>query len=151
MRSNKRGTYWYVSSDNKISNPWFSDGVTGIAHCFIKAYQITGDPIYRKIAEKTLLAHPMHLVHPNFSLAHGMTGLADTYLTAAEVLKDDKWQKRAHFIINTLVHTCRGSEQDSCYWIIEDNKMPTADLMIGNSGILYLLMRYDSQLSGFIL
>ena len=73
-----------------------------------------------------------------------MAGLAEVYLVAAKVFNDPQWKERADFIVNTLLHVRRRKEEDSCYWITEDDKIPTADFMVGNSGILHLLLRYNS-------
>ena len=143
-KKNKNGLYWLANDRQKIFNNWLNDGVAGVTLCFITAYKIFGDPAYKVIAENALRINPRSLVYHDFSLANGTIGLAEIYLTAYQVFQDDEWKTRADFIVNTLMNTCLYDSKDSCHWIIEGNKIPTADFMVGNSGILYLLMRYLS-------
>lgn len=142
-RKNKRGTYWFTSDRGKLSNPWLSSGGAGVALCFINAYKILGDPNYRKIAEEAFLNYPEFMVHSSFSLANGLAGLAEVYLMASRIFENERWQQRADFILNSLMHTSRRHD-DLCYWMVEDNSAPTADLMVGNSGILHFLIKYLS-------
>lgn len=142
-KKSKNGLYWMVSTHSKRYDRWVNNGTAGIALTFIKAYQILGNSTYKKISEEALNPNPNHLVHPNFTWGNGLTGLAEIYLTASEVFENDKWKERADFIKNMLCHTTLGNE-DSRYWILENNKLPTADIMVGNSGILHMLLRYTS-------
>ena len=142
-RKSKSGIFWLKSDQDRMFDRWLNDGTTGVALCFIKAYEVLGDPSYKKIAENALKANPKYLVFPNFSLAHGLAGLAKTYLYAAKVFKDEEWQERADFLVNVLLQTCKGKDEHACYWIIEDNKSPTADYMVGNGGILGLMLAYQ--------
>lgn len=149
-KKNKRGTYWFTNDQRKFSNLWLNDGIAGVVLCFVTAYEILGDVSYKKIAENALQRYPRFMVHSNFSLANGLAGLGEIYLKAARILDSDEWQQRADFILNLLLNTRRGGE-DLCYWIIEDNKNPTADFMVGNSGILHFLLNYLSPKSSSIL
>lgn len=147
-RRSKEGTFWLISNRGKVFDRWLNNGTAGIALCFITAYKVLGDPDYKEIAENALRINPEHIVYHNFSLANGTTGLAEVYLTASEVFGDNEWRERAEFILNTLLHAHRGNDE-LCYWIVEDNKMPTADFMVGNSGILHFLIRYLSPQTSF--
>ncbi|MDN5211974.1 lanthionine synthetase LanC family protein [Fulvivirgaceae bacterium BMA12] len=150
-RKSKEGTFWLIHNRKRVFDRWLNDGTAGIALCFITAYKVLGDPNYKKIAENTLAINPRHLVYHNFSLASGMAGLAEVYLTAARVFEDDEWQARADFILDVLMHAYRTNEDNSYYWIVDDNKIPTADLMVGNSGILHFFLRYLSpETSSFL-
>ena len=147
-RRSKEGTFWLIRNREKVFDRWLNNGTAGIALCFITAYKVLGDPDYKEIAENALRINPEHIVYHNFSLANGTTGLAEVYLTASEVFGDNEWRERAEFILNTLLHAHRGNDE-LCYWIVEDNKMPTADFMVGNSGILHFLIRYLSPQTSF--
>ena len=147
-RKSKEGTYWLNNNKTNTFDHWLKDGVAGVALCFINAYKVLGDQSYREIAERTLGFNPKHLVHPSFSFANGLVGIAEVYLIAYKVLNDKEWHDRAEFILNLLVNVHRGDEE-LCYWMVEDNKMPTADFMVGNSGILHFLIRYLSPQTSF--
>ena len=147
-RKSKEGTYWLNNNKTNTFDHWLKDGVAGVALCFINAYKVLGDQSYREIAERTLGFNPKHLVHPSFSFANGLVGIAEVYLIAYKVLNDKEWHDRTEFILNLLVNVHRGDEE-LCYWMVEDNKMPTADFMVGNSGILHFLIRYLSPQTSF--
>lgn len=144
-KKNKKGTYWYAKDRKKELDLRLDDGVAGVVLCFVKAYKVLDDPVYRKIAEDALHSNIDYPVYSNFSLGKGMTGLAETYLAAAEVFENELWLRRAEFILHIIMRAYRYDDESSCYWITEDNKTPTADFMVGNSGILHLLMKYLSQ------
>lgn len=143
MRKKNKSIFWYTSDKEKVKNPWLSDGYSGIAMCFIKAYEIFNDPSYKDLASKILNSHPSDLVCKNLSQAEGLTGIGEVYLEALRVFKTEEWQNRANWIANVLIHTCRYQKDETCYWIVEDNKLPTADFMIGNSGVIHFFLRYS--------
>ena len=141
-KKNRKGIHWFTHIGGKFSEFGLNDGTAGIALCFINAYQILGDPSYKEIAENALRSNPECLVHSDFSWGTGITGLAQAYLAALEAFEDDEWRMRVDFIVNTLINVCRGDQEKMSYWEVEDNKLPTADLMAGNGGILYFLLKY---------
>lgn len=143
-KKQKNGMTWYTASRSKQYDRYLSNGTAGIALTFAKAFQKTGDYQYKKLGEGALSANPHHFMHPNFTLANGIAGLALVYLFAAQAFQNEEWKERADFIKNTIIHTGLGDE-NARYWMLENNKVPTADLMEGNSGILYFLLRYASS------
>ena len=143
-KKSKKGFYWWITDSKKSFNWWLEDGTAGIALSFIHAYKVLEDPAYKKIAEGALQTNASDFVHPDFTLAHGITGLAETYLTAARVFENEVWQQRADFILSVLMQVYRGGDQSTCHWVMEDHKSPTADLMVGNGGILHFLLRHQS-------
>ena len=149
-RKYRNGLYWRNNSREKVSTRWLHDGQAGVVLCFITAYQTLGESEFKDIAEKALRIMPNYLVHHDFSLAHGITGLAEIYLMAAQVFDNNQWQERADFILNTLIHTSQGSNEHLSYFITQDNKTPTADFMVGNCGILHFLLRYLSPERSFL-
>ena len=150
-KKNKKGLiHWFTQDSKKEFKYWLSDGNAGVILTLIRAYEILRDPAYGELAEEALNGYPPYLVDSNLSWANGMVGLAETYLIAADTFKSEKWRERADFIIDMLIHTSKGRDQ-SRYWIIENNVIPTADFMIGNSGILHLFLKYDSpKMSSFL-
>ena len=141
-RKNRQGYYWYVNDRKKVYDRWLNIGSAGIALTFTTAHQIMGDQEYKKLAEGALNTYPDYLVPTNFSLANGLVGLGEVYLTASEVFQNEQWQERACFIKDIVHHTSRG-KNDSRYWIMENNTT-SAGFMVGNAGILHFLARYDS-------
>lgn len=142
-KKRKNGTYWFMSDRDRKHDRSMSNGTAGIATTFIKAYHTLGDLGYKKISEDALYYNPKNTLHPNFTWANGLAGLSEVYLSAAEILENDEWRERANFIKDLFFHTSLGDEY-SRYWMLENTKSPTADLMMGNSGILHFLLRYNS-------
>jgi lantibiotic modifying enzyme len=124
---------------------WWCEGVAGMALTFLKAFELTGEGAYRKIAESCLSDHPVELIWRNLSLCHGLAGLGEVYLEAGVVLNDEKWNARAGELVTVLHAMRRRKKEVPAYWLIENESKPVANLMIGNSGILHFLLRYYKQ------
>jgi serine/threonine protein kinase len=142
-KSGRRGGHlvWPGRSNNKedlIS--WFS-GSAGIALAFLKATEVTGDSAWLKIATEGLLGIPPTLLTNRFSGLCGMAGIGETYLEAFSSTGDPVWMDRAGWIARVLVDL-RFEEGDNCWWLVDNTRFPTADLMVGNSGILHFLLRF---------
>lgn len=139
----KKGTsiIWFASNIEKNIDLSLVNGVTGIALAFIKSFEIIQDPRYRQFAEKALVVHEPFLVSRTLNQAHGIAGIGEVYLEAARIFKNVEWQHRADWITGSLLRLSNLTEKNGIYWIA-DTVHSTADLMIGNSGIIYFLARY---------
>lgn len=143
-KKTKYGIYWGFSNDDKRSNPWLHEGTAGIALCFTKAFQTMGDAAYKKIAERAFYSIPEKIVHSDFTMFNGISGLARVYLISADILGNPEWHERADFIIDSLLKVYLSDAEHYCFWMTQEGKTPTADFMIGNSGIMHLLSCYLS-------
>jgi hypothetical protein len=70
-----------------------------------------------------------------------MAGLAEIYLEAARVLESEVWLTRAQEIAELICHLAIPNSTGGVSWIVEHPELPTADLMVGASGVLHLLAR----------
>jgi serine/threonine protein kinase len=113
----------------------------GALQVFIKAYEVLGEPIYRSIAENALEKYPSFVVTNNFTQDSGLARLGEIYIEAKKVFRHEVWQKRVDWIDHVFIHTAIRSDRGTCYWQMEENQPPTADLLIGNCGILHFLLR----------
>lgn len=134
--------YWYIHTSKKVRHNGMLDGLAGIALTFLRAFEVTNDLQYRQWAERAMLFFNDPLVSKSFTLAEGSAGIGELYLEAARILGDEVWRNRASWIA-TMLATTSHLENDIVYWFPEDNKLPTADFLIGNSGILHFLLRYQ--------
>ncbi|MCG8386116.1 MAG: protein kinase/lanthionine synthetase C family protein [Cytophagales bacterium] len=139
-KKDKKGIYWPHHPGDKRSDPWFQRGGAGIAFCFLHAYTCFGDPEYKKIAEKALQVYPECMVFHNFTWAHGTIGLARTYQVAYQVFNEPQWKERADYIMNTILNMAWTNNKGVRCWTMELGSNPTADLMVGNAGVLHFLM-----------
>ncbi|MFC6100864.1 lanthionine synthetase LanC family protein [Olivibacter domesticus] len=142
-QSGKRGQsiFWYTDSKRKEVDPWFNNGIAGIALTFLKAYQIFRKPVYRQICESALKSHKSEVIYRNTSQASGIAGLGEVYLEAYQVLESEEWKTRADWIAGSLYHLRKKSEENTYYWLT-DHFRATPDFMTGNIGITYFLARW---------
>ena len=132
---------WPLNNKNKQYSRDFQDGVTGIVLSLIKAYEISGDPEYRQLAEDCLRNYSRHSVSRDITLATGLVGLGEVLLEASIVFKSEEWQERADWIAQFLLHHFQREKGGSCYWSADGSAFSTADLAVGNSGIIHFLLR----------
>nr|WP_165806494.1 lanthionine synthetase LanC family protein [Chitinophaga parva] len=117
-------------------------GLGGIALTFIKAYEILQDPIYKQFAEAILNALPARYLMNNLTTSVGITGIGEVYLEAHRVFQDDAWRKRAAFIAKALTYMALDNGAGGKFWLTDNPRVTTADLMVGNAGIIHFLLRY---------
>lgn len=141
-----RGGYfgWTSAKGRKLGHSW-SDGNAGIALAFMKAYELTADKSFSTFARRILHQFPSEILLNKFSILTGLAGLGHIYLEAARVLGDVEWSRRASGIANTLLRLKRISKDGHCYWLVEQERQPVANLMVGNSGVLDFLMHSQGE------
>ena len=132
---------WYLNNKNKNISRDFQDGFTGIVLSLIKAYEVFGNDEYRKLAEDCLRNYSRYSVSRDITLATGLVGLGEVLLEAVAVFKSEEWQERADWIAQFLLHHFQQENGSSCYWSVNGSAFATADLAIGNSGIIHFLLR----------
>jgi len=113
----------------------------GILLTFIKAYEILGMECYRTLVEQSLINYPALILRNDFTQESGLANHGELYLEAFRVFKNKKWLERANWIANVFINTFSRNMEGSGYWIMEERNNPTADLMVGNSGIIHFLLR----------
>lgn len=117
-------------------------GLGGIALTFIKAYEVLQDPAYKQFAEAILNALPARYLMNNLTTSVGITGIGEVYLEAYRVFQDDTWRKRATFIAKALTYMALDNGAGGKFWLTDNPRVTTADLMVGNAGIIHFLLRY---------
>jgi serine/threonine protein kinase len=134
---------WPVSLGSKIRDPWqFSTGAPGIAHTFVRAYEIWGDPLYKMLAEGALSGLPSAPCRMDWSLSSGLAGLGEVYLEAAKAFNSNEWQKRSDWVAGLFLSSDICSDNLMVTWMPGYNTSATADLFTGNGGILHFCMRH---------
>lgn len=136
---------WPYSTTNSNRWQWWCHGGPGIAITYLKLYEETQNSLYADYAKKSLFIHPHVLCYPNLSQCHGISGLGEIYLEAYRVLGEEVWFQRATHLVETIVHLGRRTSDEAISWLTEDAKIATADLMVGSSGIIHFLMRYQHK------
>ncbi|WP_160712809.1 protein kinase/lanthionine synthetase C family protein [Chitinophaga solisilvae] len=134
---------WPISNKDKSIKKTWCQGSPGIALTFMRAYEITNTPSYKTIAEKAMRAHPPRVIMNNLGICHGISGLGEVYLEAYRIFRDQEWLDRATWIVEVLQNLkITGENENECYWLADNHMFPTADFMVGNTGILHFLIRY---------
>lgn len=138
----KNGNINWQTSKKKELKYWWAEGTAGIALSFIKAYQITGNPAYKQYATKALLSIPPNLIDSNIGQHSGLSGLGEVYVEAWQVFKEEQWLERAGWIAQVIMHLQKQHPKYGPYWLVEHERQPVANFMIGNSGVAHFLLRY---------
>jgi serine/threonine protein kinase len=115
----------------------------GLILIFIKAYDLLNVEHYREIAEKELVNYPDHMVKIDFSQDTGLCGLGELYLEAFRSFRSERWFQRAAWIADVFRHTFCRNYDGSGYWVMDERGEPTADFMIGNSGVIHFLAQFQ--------
>ncbi|NII29859.1 protein kinase [Pseudoflavitalea sp. X16] len=138
----KKGTLLWRSSQGKALSYSFSDGIAGVALAFIKGYEYTREETFGKAASATLHALPVNLTDNGLSQDTGLAGLGEVYLEAFRVLRENHWQQRADWIAQVIMQLRQVHPQHGDYWLVEGERQPVANFMVGNSGVIHFLLRY---------
>ncbi|OOQ60298.1 protein kinase domain-containing protein [Mucilaginibacter pedocola] len=111
---------WPVAKDKGLIDPWMGAGFTGIAYVFILGYERYGAESYKLAATGALALHPEYISNGSMGMQDGLTGLAGVYFEASRVFQDVQWERRAHHIVQVILHT--GREINGYrFWPEEDN------------------------------
>lgn len=138
----KNGIIQWKTSKDKEYKFWWADGTAGIALAFIKAFQITGNPVYKEYASGTLKGIPDNIVDSNIGQANGLSGLGEVYIEAWRILNEEQWLHRTGWIAQTIMHLQKQNSKYGPYWLVENDRQPVANFMAGNSGVMHFLLRY---------
>jgi serine/threonine protein kinase len=134
---------WPNSNHDHSIGRWWCNGTPGIALVFLKSYELTKNINHLKIAERALDTIPKYIVHHKISQCHGVSGLGEIYLEAHRITKKEKWLERAGWISSYLLNYLEESTMGSATWLVDGSPFPTADFMVGNTGIMYYLLRFS--------
>ncbi|WEK35470.1 MAG: protein kinase [Candidatus Pseudobacter hemicellulosilyticus] len=137
-----KDTIDWKSNSGKTVYPTWRDGAPGIGLAFLKGWEATKDPIYRRYVIGALNMHGAEVLDNNISQFTGITGLGEIYLEAFNTLQDDHWLHRANWICQSLQHMKKGHPKFGVWWNQESDRNPVPGFMNGSSGVLHFLIRY---------
>lgn len=135
---------WQDSNLNTSISTHWCKGAPGIALAFLKGYELTKIDACAIMAKKALQINPFHITSHKLSQCHGLSGLGEIYLEAFRVTQDQEWLDRATWLLNHIVTLTHYKEKKTPFWYVDQMQFPTADFMIGNSGVLHFLARYSN-------
>lgn len=138
----KKGIIQWKNSKDKDYKYWWADGTAGIALSFIKAFQITDNPMYKEYASGTLKGIPDNIVDSNIGQYYGVSGLGEVYIEAWRTFREEQWLQRAGWFAQTIMHLKKQHSKYGPYWLVENERQPVGNFMIGNSGVMHFLLRY---------
>lgn len=140
----KKNTVYWLSAKHKDLNYGWADGTAGIVLAFIKVYELTGESIYKKYAQKGLIGIPETILDNNIGQRTGLSGLGEIYLEAYRVFKENIWFERAGWIAQVIMHLKKEHHRHGTYWLVENERHPTGSFMSDNSGVIHFLLRYSN-------
>lgn len=120
------------------------DGVAGISQVFLKAYEITRREQYAVFARKLLRTIPERYVDGSLGLQSGVSGLGEVYLEAYRILGDREWWDRAGWLVELIMRLRKRHLKYGIYWLVEHERVPVANIMVGNAGVIRFLLAYAS-------
>lgn len=142
----KTGKIQWRTDKNKELMHWWSEGASGIALAFIKAYICSDNPTnkqqYKHYATGALLNLPKQMLDNNLSQLQGLSGLGEIYLEANNAFEEKEWLERADWIAQVIMHLKKEHPQYGPYWLVQNERQPTPDFMTGNSGVIHFLLHY---------
>ncbi|WP_109697881.1 lanthionine synthetase LanC family protein [Chitinophaga deserti] len=130
---------WKKESTGFSDHTW-SEGRTGIALAYLKAWEVTNDAKYRSVAEELLNNQDESDVWRSLGLYNGVAGMGETYLEAARILKDEQYLVKARNMVEVLLISARPGSHGAS-WFVEKERHPVAGLMVGQSGVLHFMLR----------
>lgn len=144
----------YPSREGRLSWPysdrqpepwtWWCHGAPGISSLFLALSIRTGRKDYRDAAIRCFAEIPDGFNPANLSLCHGASGLCELLLDVGLAYKRSELVGKAKDIADSIcARHARGTHD--VYWIVENTDFVGADLMVGLSGVLHLLLRLASN------
>lgn len=127
---------------HKAMPPELSFGRSGIAVLFLKAFQVLKATPYADLARGMLNSIVRDLPRNNLTISYGITGIGEAYIEAYRVLGETIWLDKARDIAHTLYHMEQVHQLGHHYWVMDAARGATADLMLGNAGVMHFLLRY---------
>jgi lantibiotic biosynthesis protein len=123
-------------------------GAPGIGLSRLRAFALTQDETYRREAESALAGTYRPLTMPsaadNYSLCHGLGGNAELFLTAADLLGDERWRSVAEAVGDRGIQTVHLQRNSWPCGVLSGGESPS--LLVGLAGIGYFYLRlYDSR------
>lgn len=137
----KKGILEFYTSRGKLLDYGLMKGVSGIAFLMIRAYELIGEDKFKTYAVQILSGIEPKLTDTNLSQANGLCGLGEVYLEAYRAFKDEQWMERANWIGQVVMHMKKQHSKYGTYWLVEHERQPVANFMIGTSGIMHFLIR----------
>lgn len=133
------GCNWPLSYEqqNKGEKPdrWFfwCHGVTGIGLFFLRAWELIGDPEYKRLAVASANTVAIAGRCGGGALCHGLPGNGSMLLEAYQVLQDSTWLNKACDFGN-LLELYAHFKEEGIVWPAEHSSVVTPDYMVGYSG-----------------
>jgi len=149
-RRGRGGRWQWPQSDSRPTPAnWWCHGAPGIALGWLCVAQAQGTAaVAEEYLRAALDASPAKLRSDSLGQCHGLAGVAEVYLEAHRVLRDECWRERAADIANVLVALSRRRSRQA--WQLPPTEPPAdADgLMLGTAGILHFLLRLHYPAAG---
>lgn len=98
------GLCWRYSDCQEMVWNWWCHGAPGVALTFLRAYRRTKDPATALIARRALASINPELRAPNLTTCHGLSGLVEIFLEAADALEDQGYREKAAQLATTVLH-----------------------------------------------
>jgi tRNA A-37 threonylcarbamoyl transferase component Bud32 len=135
---------WPQSDSHSTISNWWCHGAPGIALGWLCVAQAQGtSAIAEEYLRGALGATPPKLRSDSLSQCHGLAGIGEIYLQAHRVLGEPCWLERAADVANVVLALFRKRSRQPWHYL-SDEPPGSAGLMLGTTGILHFLLRYQT-------
>ncbi|GGH65668.1 serine/threonine protein kinase [Filimonas zeae] len=124
-----------------IEKDLWLEGCTGWIKTYLRAFQITGDPEYRRMAESLLDRIPLTIGSNSYGYLQGVWGLGDVMVEAVKVLKRENDKKRVESLVGRTAWLLFNDTESEAYWVLQTGDAPVAGGVSDNAGGLFFLLR----------
>lgn len=145
-----------VEAEKNVFSCAWCHGAAGIGLARLRAFEITGNEVYREDARKAIatVLRTFNLDHTrNFSLCHGLFGNAELLLEGSRVLGDEDWKDEAGKMAMLAIRQYLDEAIPLPNGV--SNNFDNPEFMTGTSGMGYFFLelsdprRFPSVLTGF--
>lgn len=120
---------------------WWLEGRAGWIRTYLRAFQVSGNVEYKRMAESLLDKIPQTIGSNWYGYLQGIWGLGDVLVEAVAVLKRDIDKKRMAGLVDYAVWLMYNETEKEAYWIMKTGDAPVAGGVSDNAGGLFLLLR----------
>lgn len=126
--------YWHFGPERPSRWPYWCNGSSGVGTALLRAYQVTGNEDYRRLAEAAARAVVADLFLGSLGQCHGLAGNGEFLLDMADVLGERSYREMAWQLAGSLY--LRRVVRDGQVLFPDDSGASLApDFGIGTSGI----------------
>ena len=131
---------WVSHSGKQLAYSLY-DGVPGILLAFARGYHHLQQNSYREVIDNVWRKRVT--IQNSYGQASGMAGVNEVNMELAAIFQQEPFFMEAASNLAQLLTVLRSRKSNNpLVWFVESERVPVGNFMIGNAGVLHMLMRY---------